>query len=193
MKLCHTLDDVLNFAEQTDLVLKPLQEYGGKGLLRIQNKVVDDGDNSYDLTAYAPQLSERLAEGALLAMKFLKNVNQGDKRIIVVNGEIMAASLRLPPPDSWLCNVARGGTSVPAEVTPAEIEIIQTINPHLLEAGVLIYGADTLVDDNGKRVLSEINTLSIGGFPQAEAQTGRPIVSLTIDKLFKYADVKLDR
>lgn len=189
MKLCHTLDDVLEFAAQTDLVLKPLQEYGGKGLLKIQNKQVDDGDNIYDLAAYAPQLTALLAEGDLLAMKFLKNVSQGDKRIIVVDGEIMASSLRLPAEDSWLCNVARGGTSVPTDVTPEEIDIIQTINPRLRKEGVLIYGADTLVDDNGKRVLSEVNTLSIGGFPQAEIQTGRPIVSLTIHKLFEYADV----
>ncbi|MEL7221577.1 MAG: hypothetical protein AAGJ93_09680, partial [Bacteroidota bacterium] len=60
--------------------------------------------------------------------------------------------------------------------------------PRLQEAGVLIYGVDTLMGDDGKRVLSEINTLSIGGFPQAEAQSGRPIISQTIELLFNYVD-----
>jgi glutathione synthase len=42
------------------------------------------------------------------------------------------------------------------------------------------------MDDNGKRVLSEINTLSIGGFPQAETQTGQPILQQTIDGIINY-------
>ncbi|MCB9293917.1 MAG: hypothetical protein H6559_12470 [Lewinellaceae bacterium] len=40
-------------------------------------------------------------------MKFLRNVRQGDKRIIVVNGEVLGAVLRLPPRGSWLCNAAQ--------------------------------------------------------------------------------------
>ena len=59
-----------------------------------------------------------------------------------------------------------------------------------MKEGVLIYGVDTLVDDNGLRTLSEINTLSIGGFPQAEQQTGKPIIKMLIDKIFEYADAR---
>lgn len=188
MKLCYTLEDVWTQATQRSIVLKPLKEYGGRGLLKIAKEQVDDGDQSYPLSEYRVELAARLEEGPLLAMSFLKNVSQGDKRIIVVDGEIMAASLRLPPAGGWLCNVSRGGVSVATEVTPEEEHIIRTISPRLREEGVLVFGADTLTNDQGKRVLSEINTLSIGGFPQAEAQSGRPIIPLTIDKIFKYAD-----
>ena len=121
-------------------------------------------------------------------MKYLKNVTQGDKRILVVGGKIMAASLRLPAPNSWLCNVAQGGISVPSELEKEEIDIIKTISPRLEQEGIFIFGADTLVNDDGKRILSEINTLSIGGFPQAEKQTGKPIVQDTINKIIKYID-----
>ena len=100
--------------------------------------------------------------------------------------KILAASLRLPAEDSWLCNVAQGGTSVPSQVDADEIKIIETITPKLLEAGILIFGADTLVNDDGKRILSEVNTLSIGGFPQAEKQTGKPILQQTIDAIMQY-------
>ncbi|HAW03161.1 MAG TPA: hypothetical protein DCW83_00665 [Saprospirales bacterium] len=107
---------------------------------------------------------------------------------MVVGGKILAASLRIPAKGSWLCNVAQGGTSVYAEVTLQEREIINTITPKLAQYGIFIYGLDTLVADNGDRILSEINTMSIGGFPQAEAQTGRPIIKSLIDKIFEYAD-----
>lgn len=92
------------------------------------------------------------------------------------NGSLPAIVTCIPAPDSWLCNVAQGGTSVAAKVSLEEEQIIARINPTLAEAGVLIYGADTLTDDDGRRVLSEINTLSIGGFPQAELQSGRSII-----------------
>jgi glutathione synthase len=188
MQLCHSTTEVLDFAAKFPIVLKPLREYGGRGLLKVDGDTLDDGTTPHDTTTYLKEIEEILQTDGMLAMKFLKNVNQGDKRILVVGGQIMAASLRLPPPDSWLCNVAQGGTSVSAEATLDEEAIIAQINPKLQQAGILIYGADTLVDDEGKRVLSEINTLSIGGFPQAEQQTGRPVIQPTIDKIFKYAD-----
>ena len=123
-------------------------------------------------------------------MKFLKNVQQGDKRILVVNGQILASSLRLPAEGSWLCNIAQGGTSIPSTVTDKEIQIIKEISPKLSEKGIVFFGADTLVDDQNERVLSEINTLSIGGFPQTEIQTGMPIVQMAIDNMINYINTQ---
>ena len=114
-------------------------------------------------------------------MKYLKNVKQGDKRIVVVNGEILGASLRLPAENSWLCNVAMGGSSNVAQVEKEEEEIIQLINPTLSDKGIVMYGVDTLVSDDGKRVLSEINTTSIGGLPQIAAMNNLPLVEQAID------------
>jgi glutathione synthase len=170
-RLVRTAEAVADFAHHYPIVLKPLRAYGGKGILRI-----DHPEEMAGLTLDEPYL----------AMKFLKNVSQGDKRILVVNGRILAASLRLPPPGEWLCNVAQGGTSVIAEVTEREREMVEVLAPELLSRGICFAGIDTLVDDDGRRVLSEINTLSIGGFPQAAAQTGRPIVQQAIDELFNY-------
>jgi glutathione synthase len=175
-RLVRTQEDVAAFVRLHPIVLKPLRDYGGRGIRRI------DGPGA----ASGTDLRE-----PYLAMKFLKNVSEGDKRILVVNGRILAASLRLPPPGEWLCNVARGGTSVMAEVTEREREMVAALAPELLGRGICFAGIDTLTDDDGRRVLSEINTLSIGGFPQAEAQTGRPIVQYTIDELFHYCYAKL--
>ncbi|RME99042.1 MAG: glutathione synthetase [Bacteroidetes bacterium] len=188
MRLVRSVQEVLDYAEQFPIVLKPLREYGGRGILKLIDGKVDDGTAQYPAFDFLTKLEDTLQQEGMLAMQFLKNVSQGDKRIIVVDGEIMAASLRLPAPDSWLCNVAQGGTSVATQITEEERALIAQINPRLRQEGILIYGVDTLVDDEGKRVLSEVNTLSIGGFPQAQAQSGRPIIIETIEKIFHYLD-----
>lgn len=193
MQLCHSSEQVKAFAAQFPIVLKPLREYGGKGIVRIENGQVHTGtEQPQDLERYLATIQEELTTAGYLAMKFLKNVSQGDKRILVVNGQILGASLRLPPPDSWLCNVAQGGQSVMATVSPEEEWIVQQIMPHLLSAGIVVFGMDTLTNDEGKRVLSEINTLSIGGFPQAAAQTGRPVVELAIDGIIQYVNSRMN-
>ena len=170
-RLVHTREQAEAFTREHPIVLKPLRAFGGHGILRLDR----------------PEDARKVSfEEPYLAMKFLKNVSQGDKRILVVNGKIMAASLRVPRPGEWLCNVARGGTSVSADIDPEEESMIAALAPELLGRGICFAGIDTLVDDGGKRVLSEINTLSIGGFPQAEVQTGRPILQQTIDEFFSY-------
>jgi len=189
MKLCNSIEDIIEFSKHHDLVLKPLREYGGKGIIRIKNNILNDGKQDYPIAEYLKKIEPAIINEGFLAMKYLENVSQGDKRLIVIGGEVLAASLRLPAEESWLCNVALGGKSVESEVDEDELKIINSINPFLEKNGILIYGADTLVDDNGKRTLSEVNALSIGGFPQAEKQTGKPIIKITLDKIFSYADV----
>lgn len=185
MKLCKSIGEILTFSNEMEIVLKPLREYGGKGILRVKRNVLDDGDNMHNAEEYLTTIKTQIESEGLLAMQFLKNVTKGDKRLIVVNGKVLAASLRMPPEDSWLCNVARGGFSVQSLPTDVELDLVSKINPMLSERGILIYGVDTLEDDNNKRVLSEINALSIGGFPQAEAQSGIPIIKFTINEFFK--------
>ena len=193
MKLCMDEDSIRFFAASQDIVLKPLRSYGGKGIVRIMGDTVDDGSVTTSLDEFLINNKEEIRKEGFLAMRFLKNVTEGDKRIIVIGEEIVAASLRLPPSDSWLCNVSQGGRSQFTDVTPEEISIVETLSKELLPKGILIYGVDTLVDDEGRRVLSEINTLSIGGFPQAQIQSGRPVLKMTSDKIFNYVNDELAR
>lgn len=188
MYLCNSAEDVLQFSQKFPIVLKPLKEYGGKGIVKIDGNQVDVGNKRVDLVSYLKSIEKELNSEGYLAMKYLKNVKNGDKRILVVGGEIIASSLRLPAEGSWLCNIAQGGKSIEAKITVEEEKLIETITPSLLDEGILIYGADTIEDDDGKRILSEVNTLSIGGFPQAQKLSGKPIIKLTINKIFKYAN-----
>ncbi|MFK7796462.1 MAG: RimK family alpha-L-glutamate ligase [Aureispira sp.] len=191
MRLCHSAQEIKEFATQFPIVLKPLREYGGKGIVRIEkDKVALGAAGEQSLETYLESIQEELTTNGYLAMKFLKNVSQGDKRILVVNGKILGASLRLPPPDSWLCNIAQGGASVSTTVTAEEEAMVARLMPALQAAGVVMFGMDTLTNDQGKRVLSEINTLSIGGFPQAAEQTGEPVVQFAIDGIIDYLNTK---
>ncbi len=95
--------------------------------------------------------------------------------------------------DSWLCNVAMGGSSNIAEVDVDEQKIIRVIDPVLSKMGIVMYGVDTLVGDDGKRVLSEINTTSIGGLPQIARLMKKPLVKEATDLIWNYITEKMDR
>ena len=187
MRLVTSVEEILEFAKKFPIVLKPLRDYGGRGILRISGEKLDDGSTAYDTLKYLTSLKPVIEREGFLAMKFLKNVDEGDKRILVVGGEVLASSLRLPAENSWLCNVAQGGRSVSTEVTEEELRIVEKVTPRLKQEGVLICGIDTLVDDDGKRVMSEVNTLSVGGFPQSQIQTGRPVIKKTIESILNHA------
>ena len=184
IQLCRTKEDIIAFCNLHPIVLKPLNTYGGKGIVKIEGDQVWEGTHHLRLKDFLETVETSGAQ--YLGMKYLKNVSQGDKRIIVLDGKILGASLRLPAADSWICNVSMGGTSNYADITPEEEHIVAKINPVLSKMGILMYGVDTLVDDNGKRVLSEINTTSIGGLPQIARLTGEPLVELAADLLWNY-------
>ena len=184
MKICNSLEDITEFSSQFAIVLKPFNEYGGRGIVKIEGDKVSFGKEHCTLDEFSKAYAQNPID--YLAVKYLKNVKQGDKRIVVVNGEILGASLRLPSENSWLCNVAMGGSSNRIEVEPEEEAIIKLINPILTQRGIVMYGVDTLVGDDGKRVLSEINTTSIGGLPQIAAMQQEPLVEKAIDLIWKY-------
>ena len=153
------------------------------------NGVLNDGKEDHDIYEYLEKIKTIITSEGLMAMKYLTNVKLGDKRLLVVGGEVLAASLRMPAKGSWLCNVSMGGLAQIAVADEDELDIVRVIDPFLSKNGIFIYGVDTLVDDSGKRTLSEINALSIGGFMQAEEQTGKPILQISTNKIFNYADV----
>lgn len=176
MKHCRNWEDIKEFVQEYDCVLKPLESYGGRGLVKIENSEVQEDGKTISLEAF--ESTYKLEPVEYLAMKYLPGVSKGDKRIVVVNGEILTANLRLPKEGEWLCNIAQGGTDQLSEATPRELEIVEYLNPILAKEGIFYYGLDTLEDDNGQRVISEINTLSIGGIAPAEAYSQKPLCAI---------------
>ena len=183
--LVKTARDLEDRVSDGPLVLKPLRDYGGKGLFRIDGAKVWAGSQPSDYATVVARLAA--SEEGMLAVDFLPGIGEGDKRIVVVNGRIIGASLRRPAAGAWLCNVAAGGTSSRAGVDDHERAMISAIGPQLTARGIVMYGVDTLVGKRGHRILSEVNATSIGGIPQM----GPAAVAATIDGVLSYVQNKL--
>lgn len=182
--LCHSMIEAMDLSRQKEIVLKPMHSYGGRGIVRLSTDHCWNENERMPLDQLSSFLSDR--HFPMLAMKFLKNVTQGDKRTIVANRQILGSALRMPAPGSWMCNVAQGGSALLAEADEDEHIIQEILTPILYRKGVVIFGFDTLVDDDGRRVLSEINTLSIGGLMPLQEMSGRPILKKTAELLWDY-------
>jgi glutathione synthase len=186
MKICKNGKDVLDFAAQFPLVLKPFYGHGGAGIVKTDGKTVWMGNHEVDFRQWADVW--RKNPEPYLAMQFLENVTEGDKRILVVNGKIMGASLRLPKEGSWMCNVSLGGKSIFSQPDRTERIIAKALMEKLHPLGIGIFGFDTLMGNEGKRLLSEINVLSIGGIVPMEKESGKPIVRKTANEIWKWLE-----
>lgn len=185
MQRCRSMEEIDEFRAQFPIVLKPVRSYGGAGIVKIDGDQVSPAEG--DKLTFA-EFCEKIKDQPFeyLGVKFLKNVGQGDKRIVVCNGEILGAALRKPASGNWMCNVSQGGSSHPDEADADEKAIVERLVPALRAHGVVMFGVDTLVGDDGRRVLSEINTASIGGIVAIEAFTGRPIARRAAHLLWDY-------
>ena len=185
--LISSFDEAMVKSQSMDIVLKPIEGYGGIGLVYIGNNKYLIGVDSVDINTFKSHVDSYLSQaGYMLWMKYMKNVSKGDKRVLVVSGEVLGATLRLPSKDSWLCNLKQGGSAAPASIDDEEYNIAQRLIPRMKENGVVIFGFDTLVDDDGKRILSEINTLNVGGLLQAQEFSKQPVVSMASKSLWSY-------
>jgi glutathione synthase len=183
-RLINSIQDIEAFKSQYPIVLKPLRSYGGKGIVKIDNETVWEGEDEISFSDFKTKLKGRSIE--YLGMKYLKNVHAGDKRIIVCNKKILGASLRLPARNSWLCNVAQGGSSHMTNPNSEEKAMAYRLNEVLFEKGIILFGFDTLLGDEGVRKLSEINTLSIGGLPQTGILSQKPVVKTAASLIWEY-------
>jgi len=184
MEFCASLEDIERMWGKYPIVLKPMQGYGGNGILRVDSGRVLSSDLEISFDDFAAAYHNNPTP--YLGMRFLRRVSDGDKRVIVCNGELIGASLRVPSQGSWLCNAAQGGLSLTAQPDATERHIAKVLSQELLPLGIIIFGFDTLVDDDGQRVLSEINTMSIGGLKQMQEQSGLPLADRTAALLWDY-------
>ena len=184
IQLCHSIAEAVTLSQQHEIVLKPLYAYRGQGMFRLSKDAIWLEDKRHSLAELHEVIKE--LDFPMLAMRFLPRVTEGDKRTIIVNQQIVGSALRTPAPGSWLCNVSHGGTATMAEADADELKIAAELTPLLYEKGIVMYGFDTLVNDDGRRVLSEINTLSIGGLKPMEEMSGRPVIAEAVELLYGF-------
>jgi glutathione synthase len=137
--------------EHGDTVLKPLHGNAGKAVFKIGR----DGGNLAPLM----ELFNATYREPHVLQAFVPEVAKGDKRIVLVDGEVTGAINRLPPKGDIRSNLAAGGTAVAAELTDTEREICAALSPELKRRGLLFVGIDVI----GGRWLTEINVTSPTG------------------------------
>ena len=153
-------------AEHGDIVMKPLYGHGGSAVFRVKRE--DENFGSL-MDMFAATWRE-----AWVIQRYQNEVRQGDKRIILVDGEFAGAVNRVPAADDLRSNMVRGGQAAATDLTPREREICERIGPHLRERGLIFVGIDVIGD-----WLTEINVTSPTGI-RAIRRLGGPDIAARI-------------
>ena len=153
-------------AQHGDVVMKPLYGNGGTAVFKVALKDPNFG-SLFDL------FSSIMREPWVI-QRFLPKVVEGDKRIILIDGEAAGAVNRVPPEGDIRSNMVRGGAAHPTDLSPRELEICRTIGPELKRRGLIFVGID-VIDGN----LTEINVTSPTGL-RAIKRLGGPDLAAQI-------------
>ena len=158
-------------AAQRDIILKPLDGMGGAGVFRVR----EDGLN---LGAIIETLTANGAK-TVMAQRYIPEIEMGDKRILLINGQVVPYALaRIPQAGEVRGNLAAGATGVAQPLSARDREIAETLAPILASRGLLLVGLDVIGD-----WLTEINVTSPTCFREITQQTGFDVAAMFIDAL----------
>ena len=170
-------DEVRRFHEEHgEIILKPLDGMGGMGIFRV-------GPDGLNLGSIVETLNRHGAT-TLMVQRFVPEISQGDKRVLVIGGKVAPFCLaRIPQGSEIRGNLAAGGKGVAQPISERDREIAETIGPLLSERGLLLIGLDVIGD-----CLTEINVTSPTGFQEITNQTGFDVPAMFIDALEEAVD-----
>ena len=159
--ITRDLAEVKSFlAEHGEIVVKPL--YGNAG-----NAVFHVGNFGANLSALVELFNASWVE-PFMVQAFIPGVAEGDKRIVLIDGEIAGAINRIPGAGEIRSNLAVGGSAAKTELTERELEICAAMGPELKRRGLLFVGIDVI----GGEWLTEINVTSPTGIVAIDAFNG---------------------
>lgn len=171
--ITRDLEEIKVFrAKHKDIVMKPLYGKGGESVFRISPDDLNFG-SLYDL------FSVTFRE-AWVVQKFLPEVKDGDKRIILVDGEFAGAVNRVPAEGDLRSNMVRGGSPKKTDLTPREREICDRLSPELKKRGLLFTGIDVIAG-----WLTEINVTSPTGIRAIKNLGGPDVAAMVWDAIEK--------
>ncbi|MBO9450896.1 glutathione synthase [Tropicibacter sp. R16_0] len=158
--IARDLDTIKAFkAKHGDIILKPLYGNGGAGVFRLDA-------NDRNLSSLH-ELFTGFSREPLIVQKFLPDVSNGDKRVILVDGEPVGAINRVPAAGETRSNMHVGGRPEKIGLTDRDLEICAAIGPLLREKGQIFVGIDVIGD-----YLTEINVTSPTGIQELERFDG---------------------
>lgn len=168
----RSVDEAKRFmAKHGAIVMKPIHGNGGKAIFRVPA----EGDN---LSALFEVFNQTWPEPHML-QPFLPEVAQGDKRIVLVDGEVAGAINRKPGEGEFRSNLAVGGSAEKTALTPREEEICAVLGPRLKELGLIFVGIDVI----GGQWLTEINVTSPTGIVAIDRFNGTDTSAMIWDAI----------
>ena len=165
--------------EQRDVVVKRLDVMGGENIFRVR---ADDPNRNV--------IMELMAQGgarSVMAQKFIPEIRDGDKRILLIDGKPVPHSLaRIPKPGESRGNLAAGGRGVAQPLSARDREIAQALGPVLAARGLLLVGLDVIGD-----WLTEVNVTSPTCFREIQDQSGFDVAGMFLNALEGKLQAKL--
>ena len=172
--IARDLDAIRAFrARHGDIIVKPLYGNGGAGVFRLK----PEDNNLVSLH----EMFTGINTEPLIAQKFLPDVSNGDKRIILVDGDPIGAINRVPPAGETRSNLHVGGTAEQIGLTTRDKEICDAIGPLLREKGQVFVGIDVIGD-----YLTEINLTSPTGIQELERFDGVNVAGAIWDAIERH-------
>lgn len=164
--------DIRRFhAEHRDIILKPLDGMGGMGIFRV-------GPDGMNLGSIIETLNRGGAQ-SVMVQKFLPEIVEGDKRVLIIGGKPVPFCLaRIPQGSEVRGNLAAGGKGVARPLSARDYEIANALGPILQRRGLLLAGVDVIGD-----CVTEINVTSPTCFQEIQQQTGCDVAALFVDAL----------
>jgi len=168
----RSVDEARAFlATHGEIVIKPLHGNGGKAIFKI-------GSDGANLSSLIEVFNTAYREPHMV-QAFLPGVVKGDKRIVLVDGEVAGAVNRIPGEGEIRSNLAVGGTAARTELTPREQEICAALAPELKARGLIFVGIDVI----GGEWLTEINVTSPTGIVAIDRFNGTDTAAMIWDAI----------
>ena len=154
-----------------DVIVKPLDGMGGESIFRV----TDADPNRYVIV----ETMTRHGACSVMAQRFIPEIRDGDKRILLIGGKPVPYCLaRIPRPGETRGNLAAGGTGVARPLSARDMEIAGALGPELAGRGLLLVGLDVIGD-----YLTEVNVTSPTCFREITDQTGFNVAAMFMDAL----------
>jgi len=150
------------------MIVKPLGGHGGEGVFLV-------GVGDRNLGAILETVT-RFESQPIMAQRYIPEVRGGDKRLIVLDGQPIGATLRVPRDDEHRGNIHVGGTTIQAPITPRDREICRVLRPRLHHDGLYFVGLDIIGD-----YLTEVNVTSPTGVQEIDRLDGVNLEAKVID------------
>ncbi|HEY6510992.1 MAG TPA: glutathione synthase [Burkholderiaceae bacterium] len=168
----RSIDAIRAFhAEHQDIIVKPLDGMGGVGIFRVRA-------DAMNLGAIVETVGNN-GTTTLMVQRFLPAIAQGDKRILVIDGEPVPYCLaRIPQGSEVRGNLAVGGKGVAQPLSARDLEIARALGAVLRTRGLLLVGLDVIGDS-----VTEINVTSPTCFQEITQQAGFDVARMFIDAL----------